>query len=525
MKTLLGRSASILVIGVWAATTCTLAACRADAPTSSAPATPSPTPTPTGQLASVKVILPPTLEPLVSVTAPLEFRNAQNKILSSSGFTTVWSSSDSSVASVVGGTVVTHLPGPVTITATSSGVSGSAVVHVVWGADSRLLYQPRVTVEAADHLQFAPMIRGHLIPVADIVWTSSNLSIVRPDAAGSFTAIMPGRATIVAGFAGLVDSMTVDVIRAAAGFGYFYSGNAVAEFYDDTFWVPIVGKGYSSAGSVSATWSSPYESRPDLGWIGPANSASAAVLHTVSLENKPCAAYVTTTFTWIPQGAPLVDCWDALVNAQSVRLEFLAFTPDEFTGTVATVRPARTPFTTSAGGISESSPTGDSRAYAMPGVSRDSLFWFVTPGAEGVAACAITPDEAVPREAVVRIACTSESYGPKVPTFYAVGFGADTRHRAAPIGFVQVDSAGVVTRKSVDGLDITTTGSLAQSVDVVVSGDRLAEFDRLPAVLVTAIASKPVPCSITEPVRTTPTTVTFRATCGGASGLMLGVMY
>ena len=525
MKTLLGRSASILVIGACAGMACTFAACGADASTSSASATPPAAPTPTGQLASIKVTLPPTLDPLYSVTASLVFRDAQDRILSSSRFATVWSSSDSSVASVVGGTVAAHLPGTVTITATSSGVSGSAVVHVYWSEDARLLRQPHFTVEVAEHLRFTPLINGHSIPVADIAWTSSNPPIVRPDSAGSFTAIAPGRATIVARFAGLVDSLTVDVIRAAAGFGYFYSGNAFANdlYGPGEFWVPELGKGYSTAGSVSATWGPPYESGPDLGWIGPANWARETVLHAVSLENVPCAAYVTSAYGWIRQGPPLIDCWNASAKVQSVRMEFLAFTPDEFNGTVAALRPAQPAFTTSAGGISESSPTGDSRAYAMPGVPRDSLFWFVTPGADGVTACGITPDEAVPRESVVRVACATESYGPKTPTFYAVGFGADARHHAAPIGFVEV-GAGGIRRKMVDGLDILTTESTGGSIEVVVSGARLAEFDRLPAVLVTGISTNPTSCGITEPLHT-PTMVRFFATCAGASGLMLGVVY
>jgi hypothetical protein len=323
----------------------------------------------------------------------------------------------------------------------------------------------------------------------------------------------------------LVDSLTVDVIRAAAGFGYFYSGNAFATDLYGTgeFWVPEPGKGYSTAGSVSATWGPPYESSPDLGWIGPGNWAREAVLHAVSLENVPCAAYVTSAYGWIRQGPPLIDCWNARAKVQSVRMEFLAFIPDEFTGTVAALRPAQPAFTTSAGGISESSPAGDSRAYTMPGVARDSVFWFVTPGADGVTACGITPDEAVPREAAVRVACTTESYGPKVPTFYAVGFGADARHGTAPIGFVEV-GAGGVRRKMVDGLDIQTMESTGGLIDVVVSGARLAEFDRLPAVLVTAISMNPASCGISEPLRT-PTMVRFFATCAGASGLMLGVVY
>lgn len=522
MKTLPWRSASILIIGGWAAGMSALAACGADAPTSAASATP-----PIVPLASITVSLPSTLDVFALAMARLEFRDAQNRIATSSGFGTVWSTSDSSVATVVGGLVETHLPGSVTITATSNGVSGSVVVQVAWSRAARLLPLVGFTVETADHLRFGPVVNGHSIPVADLAWTSSNPTIVRPDSAGSFTAIAPGRATIVAGFAGLIDSVTVDIIPAAVGFGYFYSGNAVTTDFDyvGDFWVPESGKGYSSAGSVSAIWAPPYESKPDLGWIGSGSTGHGPVLHAVSLDNVPCAAYLAHDATSSVQGGPLVNCWDPRAKAQSVHMEFVAFTPGEFTGTLGVLRPDHAPFATSAGGISESSPTTDSRAYAMPGVSRDSLFWFAAPGANGVSACWITPNELVPREAAVRIVCNSESYGPKDPTFYSVGFGADARHGAAPIGFVQVDSAGVVTRQSVDGLDITTAGSLAHSLDVVVSGARLAQFDRLPAVLVTAIASKPVSCSITEPFRATPTRVNLLVTCVGASGLMLGVMY
>ncbi len=111
------------------------------------------------------------------------------------------------------------------------------------------------------------------------------------------------------------------------------------------------------------------------------------------------------------------------------------------------------------------------------------------------------------------------------PAFYAVGFGANARRGTAPIAFAEV-SHGVVTRKAIDGLDIATASTGAQFTDVVVSGASLATFDRVPAVLVTAIGLNSGTCGISEPVRSTPTTVKLTVTCTvGISGFTLGVIY
>jgi hypothetical protein len=210
-------------------------------------------------------------------------------------------------------------------------------------------------------------------------------------------------------------------------------------------------------------------------------------------------------------------------------MEFLAFRPAEFTGTLGIIRPGQPPVSTTAGGLVEASATADSRAYAMPGVARDSIFWFVTPGDWNVATCAVAPaDDGTPQTAV-RVICSRETQVAFEPLFYAAGFGPDARRGTTgttPIGFFEVSSAGVITRKVVDGLDITTTRSSSRTVEVVVSGARIAEFDRVPAILVTAIAPSAMTCGITEPVRQSPTTVKFTVTCpDNASGFTLGILY
>jgi hypothetical protein len=173
----------------------------------------------------------------------------------------------------------------------------------------------------------------------------------------------------------------------------------------------------------------------------------------------------------------------------------------------------------------------------MPGVARDSLFWFVTAGADGVSGCWLTPADAIPAPAVVRVMCDFVSLTDSNPLFYAAGFGANARRGAGPIGFAEVVD-GDFTRKVVDGLDLTVwsparanartsaTKSSSRSVGVVVSGARLAAFDRLPAVLVTPVSSSHASCSITEPYRPTSTNVVFTVTCtDNVSGFTLGVMY
>jgi hypothetical protein len=323
-------------------------------------------------------------------------------------------------------------------------------------------------------------------------------------------------------------------------FGYFYSGDAVitaADYYDDHFWTPEPGKSFSTAGFVSATWGPPYSSEPDLGWVGSSVPLRDAFMHVVSLENVPCTAYAQADsgFHFVNVGSPLVDCLDSSSPYQeSVRMEFVAFRPGEFTGTLATIYPNGPAITTSAGGISQTSVTTNSRSYAMPGVARESVFWFLTlaappypwnPDVWKVAGCRIAPFDGSGSQADLRVICDPSLPGSAGPLFYAVGFGTDVRRGATPIGLAEVNN-GVVTRKAVDGLDIATTSTVPGFTDVVVSGASLSAFDRVPAVLVTPIGLNSGICGISEPVQSAPTTVKLTVKCtAGISGFTLGVIY
>jgi hypothetical protein len=493
-----------------------------------------------GPVAVVRVYLTTELvEPFDAAAVYIDIRDAQNRSAGTASDAS-WKSSDTSILSVSRGFVEAHSPGDATVTATVNGVSGSTVVHVGWRPDTRLFIGgAKLSLDVGGHLDLSATVLtsiGHLQPLAgDVVWTSSNPLTAGVDAEGRLTAFATGSATVVARCFGLVDSMVVDVGAAKPGFAYFYSGDAIAADYDDTFWRPEPGKSFTTEGLVSALWEVPDPGQPNFGWAGPNTPARDVMLHAVSLDNFLCAAYAQsdTGFPFANPGAPLVECRTSISpgSKQSVKMELVAFRAAEFTGTLAMLRPGWPAASTSGGGIVQTAATSDSRSYAMPGVSRDSLFWFVTAGAEQVAGCRIAPPDDGPSTTVVRVICDFFSSGNTNPPFYAVGFGANARRGSAPIGFAEVID-GNITRKVVDGLDVgfsfpaVTTPSSVLSVDVVASGARLAAFDRLPAVLVTPISSNSATCSITEPYRPTPTAFVLTLTCTqGISGFTFGVVY
>jgi len=453
-----------------------------------------------------------------------------------------WTSSDESVATISRGTLTGVSPGDVTITGSAGGLTASTVVHVGWRPETRLFAgSPHFFLDVGTHVTLYPELlesSGNVyIAGRDVEWTTSNPDIARVDFTGTLSTFAAGTTTLIGRFRGLVDSTVVEVGGPSPSFGYFYSGDAVitdADLYgDEVFWTPAPGKGFSTAGFVAATWGPPYSSQPDLGWVGPSAPLRDAFMHVVSLDNVPCTAYAQADsgFHFVDVGSPLVDCYDAHSSLwQSVHMEFVAFRPGGFAGTIATIYPNATAVTTSAGGITQTSATADSRSYAMPGVPRDSMYWFVTPGDWNVADCWMAPSDGSLSPAEVRVTCDRlTAVGPPQaafePAFYAVGFGANARHAAAPIGFAEVNN-GVVTRKTVDGLDIATTSAGAQSTDVIVSGAGLSAFDRVPAVLVTAIGLNSGRCGMSEPVRSTPAMVKLTVTCtAGVSGFTLGVIY
>lgn len=484
----------------------------------------------------LRVHVPATLvQPLEQVSVSIDGGSAADA---------VWRSSDESVATIARGVLTGISPGDATITASVGGVTGSAVVHVGWRPETRLFMGgPRFVLDLDSHVTLYPALLESSGRVSldgrAVEWTTEDPSIARVDTSGGLTTLTTfaaGTTSLVGRFRGLVDSALVEVGGLVPGFGYFYSGDAVitdADYYDaGKLWTPAAGKGFSTGGLVSATWEPPYSSEPDLAWVGPTLPLRDAFMHVVSLDNVPCTAYAQADsgFHFVAAGSPLVDCYDSSSPFyQSVRMDFVAFRPGEFSGTLATIYPNAPPVTTSAGGIAQTSATADSRSYSMPGIAPDSVFWFVTAGAWNVAGCRIAPSDGSVLEAAVRVTCDPLPFGPAETgfeaAFYAVGFGANARRGTAPIGFAEVGN-GAVTRKAVDGLDIATTSTSPQLTAVIVSGAGLSAFDRVPAVLVTAIGLNPGTCGISEPVQSTPTTVTLTVKCtAGISGFMLGVIY
>jgi hypothetical protein len=479
------------------------------------------------------------VQPLEFATVFLDAPDASSRS-GSAAVDTTWTSSDTSVATISGQNLRGVSPGDATITVSIGALKGSTVVHVGWRPDTHLFVgSQHFFLDVGTHLTLYPTLlepSGRL-PLAgrDVEWATSNPNIARVDSSGAITTYAAGTTMLIARFRGLVDSAVVDVGGLYPGFGYFYSGDAVITDYDyygpSEFWTPAPGKSFSTAGFVSATWGPPYSSEPDLGWVGPNTPVRDAFVHVVSLENVPCTVYAQpdSGFHFVSVGSPLIDCYDS--NSpywQSVRMEFVAFRLGEFAGPLAMIYPNAPAVTTNVGGITQTSATPNSRSFAMPGVARDSVFWFVTPGAWTVGHCWVAPSDGSVSQAAVRVTCAPFQFPSAAaalePAFYAAGFAANVRRGTAPIGFAEA-SNGVITRKAVNGLDIATTYMGAQFTDVVVSGAGLAAFDRVPAVLVTAIGLNSSICTISEPVRATPTTVTFTVRCYGTSAFTLSVIY
>jgi hypothetical protein len=481
----------------------------------------------------------PLVEPLESVPVSIDAVN-----LTVARSTVTWTSSDPAIADVSpGGLVTGHFPGDATITGQVNGFIASTVVHVGWRSDTRLsIGGPHLYLDAGVFIKLSAMLlrSSGRTPLSggDIEWTSSNPGVALSVVAGSTVTLATraaGSTTLIGRYHGLVDSAVVDVGGIVPSLGYFYSGDAFItdeDWYGGKFWTPATGNSFSTAGFVSSTWLAPYSTQPDLGWVGPSLPLGDAVMYVASLDNLPCTAYAQADsgFHFTNVGSPLVDCYDSHSKYyESVRMEFVAFRPGGFTGALATIYPSGTAVTTSAGGIGQTSATADSRSYALSGVARDSVFWFVSPGAEPVATCRIAPADGSLSQPAVRVICEPLPFAAYKaafePAFYAVGFGANARRGAAPIGLAEV-SNGVVTRKAGDGLDIVAKPTSAQSTDIVVSGSGVAAFDRVPAVLVTAIGLASGTCGLTEPSHATPTTVTLTVTCAaGISAFTLGVIY
>jgi uncharacterized protein YjdB len=172
----------------------------------------------TVQLAPVAsvVVTPPTATILPSGTVQLQATPTDARGNTLSGRAIAWSSSDESVARVSASGLVTAVtPGVATITATSEGRSGSAVITVGRVSVASVDVSPaQASVLAGSTVQLSATPRdasGTPLPDRTVVWASSDNSIAPVSQQGVVTGIRPGTVTITASSEGHSGSSTVTV--------------------------------------------------------------------------------------------------------------------------------------------------------------------------------------------------------------------------------------------------------------------------------------------------------------------------
>jgi len=138
--------------------------------------------------------------------------------------TVTWSSDDDAVASISGtGLVTAHTPGPVEITATSDGKSGSASLEVTTETVASVTVEPAEgTVVAGDSLQLTAVlrsVRGTLLSDRAVAWTSADDATAEVSRDGMVKGRTEGPVRITAESEGKSGHATIEVIAAPASGG------------------------------------------------------------------------------------------------------------------------------------------------------------------------------------------------------------------------------------------------------------------------------------------------------------------
>jgi len=127
-----------------------------------------------------------------------------------------WSSSDASVARVIGGTVTGVGVGSATITAVSERATASAVVTVFPGGVARVTIAPRTASLRVGHTATLSAetqdALGELLPTTNVSWRSLSPAVASVDASGVVRGLSFGHSAIVASVDGVSDSISVSVL-------------------------------------------------------------------------------------------------------------------------------------------------------------------------------------------------------------------------------------------------------------------------------------------------------------------------
>jgi hypothetical protein len=447
----------------------------------------------------------------------------------------VWTSSDSMIASVSRGVITAHQLGKVIISVSIDGKSAAENVSVEWQQDAYLaITVPADTVGIGGSFQAQALVRGRQ-RVTPREWTSSDTGVATVDSLGVVIAHAAGRSTISARFVGLVGSVTVQVsaVQTGQGYGYVYSFDIPnLEAYDIEYdWTPPPDHGYSTSVGLQLNLMPPYPITADFGWVGPSRPTKDVMLQLVPFDPLPCAAYLNDRldYTWVVLGVPQANCFDRGQFRFSDRVELIAIAPGAIEGAVAMVRPGIRSAMSSGTPIKEVSVAAGTRDYEVQGLTRDSLYWFVTPAFATLGSCSVAPAGATPPSATARVVCRDSDGKPADSNVYAIGLGADAARGRNPHGLIEIDGFARVLRKTTTDLDIAVLGPSTQALrtfQITITGARLAEFARLPAVFVTPVSSTAPVCWMIDITRVGSTQVMLDVSCAAlVDGVLVGVFY
>src|SRR5437660_3714475 len=177
--------------------------------------------------ASVAVVCPPPAVASVDVTPPSASMQADQTVQLTatpkdangaplSGRTVTWSSSNTAVATVSNGGLVSGVtPGTATITATSEGKSGTSTITVTPVPVASVEVTPATaSVQAGQTVQLTATPRdagGNPLSGRTVTWSSSNTSVAAVSNSGLVSGVTPGSATITATSEGKSGTSSVTV--------------------------------------------------------------------------------------------------------------------------------------------------------------------------------------------------------------------------------------------------------------------------------------------------------------------------
>lgn len=153
------------------------------------------------------------IQPGVITTVSVSLRDDRNVVLT--GREVTYASSDPAVATVSGGGMITGVSaGTTTITATSEGKSGSAVLTVIQAPVATVsVTSPQTLLTVGSSTQAAATLRagdGMILTGRTVSWSTSNTGVATV-ANGLVTAVAPGTATITATSEGRSGSLSFTV--------------------------------------------------------------------------------------------------------------------------------------------------------------------------------------------------------------------------------------------------------------------------------------------------------------------------